>query len=71
MLDDIMRRLILYPAGMKFSQILRYRTRVEIVVAFVALLELLKDGRIRAEQSSMTNEIFLVPTAKAWDFVTE
>lgn len=71
MLDDIMRRLMLYPTGMKFSQLLRYRSRVEIVVAFVALLELLKEGKIRAEQSSMANEIFLVPTSKAWDFVDE
>lgn len=71
MLDDIMRRLMLSPTGMKFSQLLRYRSRVEIVVAFVALLELLKEGRIRAEQSSMGNEIFLVPTAKAWDFVDD
>lgn len=71
MINDIMRRLIINPGGMKFSQLLRYQTRVEIVVAFVALLELLKDGKIRAEQSSQANEIFLVPTTKAWDFIDE
>ena len=71
MIDDIMRRLILNPSGMKFTHLLRYRTRVEIVVAFVALLELLKDGRIRAEQSAMANEIFIVPTSKAWDLITQ
>lgn len=67
MITDIMRRLILNPRGMKFTHLLRYRTRVEIVVAFIALLELLKDGKIRAEQSNV-NDIFLVPTEKAWDF---
>lgn len=71
MLDDIMRRLMLHPAGMKFSQLLRYRSRVEIVVAFVALLELLKEGRVRAEQSSLSHDIFLVPTSKAWDYINE
>ena len=71
MLDDIMRRLMINPAGMKFSQLLRYRSRVEIVVAFVALLELLKEGRVRAEQSSPSHDIFLVPTAKAWDYINE
>ena len=71
MVDDIMRRLILNPAGMKFTNLLRDRSRVEIVVAFVALLELLKEGRIRAEQSSMANEIFIVPTSKAWDLITQ
>jgi len=68
---DMMRRLLLSPQGMKFSRLLRYHSRVEIVVAFLALLELLKGGRIRAEQSSKTNEIFLVPTDKAWDFEQE
>ena len=71
MLDDIMRRLMLHPAGMKFSQLLRYRSRVEIVVAFVALLELLKEGQVRAEQSSPAHDIFLVPTTKAWDYINE
>lgn len=71
MIDDIMRRMILHPTGMKFTSLLRYRSRVEIVVAFVAILELLKDGRIRAEQSYMANEIFLVPTPKAWDCIAQ
>ncbi|MGI6449589.1 MAG: segregation and condensation protein A [Desulfitobacteriia bacterium] len=71
MITDIMRRMILNPRGMKFTQLLRYRSRVEIVVAFIALLELLKDGKLKAEQSRPDNDIFIVPTAKAWDFRNE
>jgi segregation and condensation protein A len=71
MINDIMRKMIINPNGIKFSQLLRYQTKIEVVAAFVALLELLKDGKIRAEQSSQANEIFLVPTAKAWDFINE
>lgn len=71
MVTDITRRLILAPSGMKFSQLLRYGSRIEIVVAFIAMLELLKDGRIRAEQSDKGNDIYIVPTPKAWDFTNE
>jgi segregation and condensation protein A len=71
MITDIMRRMILNPRGMRFTQLLRYRSKVEIVVAFIALLELLKDGKIKAEQSENTKDIFLVPTEKAWDFANE
>lgn len=71
MINDIMRRIILNPKGLRFSQLLRYRSRVEVVIAFIALLELLKDGKVRAEQSEKNNDIFLVPTNKAWDFIDE
>lgn len=71
MIRDIMRRIILNPRGLRFTQLLRYRSRVEIVISFLALLELLKDGKIRAEQSEKMNDIFLVPTQKAWDFMDE
>ncbi len=71
MITDIMRRMLINPKGMKFSQLLRHNSRVEIVVAFLAILDLLKDGKIRAEQSSQGNGIFIVPTEKAWDFKNE
>jgi segregation and condensation protein A len=71
MITDIMRRMILNPKGMKFVHLLRYRSKVEIVVAFIALLELLKDGKIKAEQSTDSRDIFLVPTEKAWDFANK
>lgn len=71
MISDIMRRMILNPKGVRFTQLLRYRSRVEIVVAFIALLELLKEGKIRAEQSNQASDIFLVPTENAWDFANK
>ncbi|RNC28739.1 MAG: Segregation and condensation protein A [Candidatus Dichloromethanomonas elyunquensis] len=71
MIDDIMRRMILNPKGMRFIQLLRYKTRAETVVAFVAILELLKEGKIRAEQGEKRNDIFIVPTDRAWDLINE
>lgn len=68
MVNDILRRMLLSPRGMMFTQLLRYQTRVEIVVAFLALLELLKDGKVRAEQSGHSKDIFIFPTDKAWNF---
>jgi segregation and condensation protein A len=69
MINDIMRRMILSPKGMLFSQLLRYKSKIEVVVSFVAVLELLKEGRIRAEQSQNASDIFIAPTDKAWDFI--
>lgn len=71
MMNDILRRIILSTKGVSFSQLLHYRSRVEIVVAFIALLELLKNGKIRAEQSGHSKDIFLVPTDRAWEFAEE
>jgi segregation and condensation protein A len=69
MLDDVMRRVLLHPKGMRFSQLLRTRVRMEMVVSFLALLELLKSGKVRAEQSAVLSEIMLFPTDKAWEFI--
>ncbi|KLU63247.1 segregation and condensation protein A [Peptococcaceae bacterium CEB3] len=71
MLKDVWRRVLWHPRGIGFRRLLRTPDRLEAVVAFLAVLELLKDGRIRAEQSSSGNEIFLFPTAKAWEFAEE
>ncbi|NLM20455.1 MAG: segregation/condensation protein A [Peptococcaceae bacterium] len=71
MTKDIIRRMIIHPRGMKFTQLLRQKTRIEIVVAFLSILELLKEGRIRAEQTKKDSDIFIVPTEKAWDFNNE
>lgn len=71
MLKDVWRRVLLHPQGIGLHLLLRTRCRLEVVVAFLALLELLKDGRIRAEQSSARSEIFLFPTSKAWEFIEE
>jgi len=67
-LEDILRRIILHPGGLRFSQLLRRPRRMEIVVSFLALLELLKSGKIRCEQTSQYGEIFVFPTEKAWEF---
>jgi segregation and condensation protein A len=71
MTKDIIRRMIIHPRGMKFTQLLRHKTRIEVVVAFLSILELLKEGRIRAEQTGKDSDIFVVPTEKAWDFNNE
>ncbi|ADY56151.1 condensin subunit ScpA [Syntrophobotulus glycolicus DSM 8271] len=71
MIRDILKRIILHPKGVSFKQLLRLHTRIEIIIAFLSLLELLKDGIIRSEQSGTANDFFLVPTEKAWDFIEE
>ncbi|MGI1658593.1 MAG: segregation and condensation protein A [Desulfitobacterium sp.] len=68
MVDDVLRRVILQPRGVRFSQLIRGTKRMEIIVSFLALLELLKSGKIHCEQSSQNEEIFLFPTEKAWEF---
>lgn len=70
MVEDILRKAILSPQGLRFTNLLRYKTKVEIVVAFIALLELLKEGKIKAEQSNK-HDIFIIPTERAWDFREE
>jgi len=68
MMNDIIRKLILKPKGIKFREILKYGSKIEIIIAFIALLELLKDGKVKSEQRGKYNDIFIVPTEKAWDF---
>jgi segregation and condensation protein A len=71
MIRDILKRIILHPKGVSFRQLLRYHNRMEIIIAFLSLLELLKDGIVSSEQSSTPNDFFIVPTEKAWDFIEE
>lgn len=68
MMDDVLRRVILHPHGSRFSQLIRGNTRMEVIVSFLALLELLKVGKIRCEQSSPRQDIHLFPTDKALEF---
>lgn len=68
MMDDVLRRVILHPHGTRFSQLIRGNTRMEVIVSFLALLELLKTGKIRCEQSIPYQDIHLFPTEKAWEF---
>ncbi|MFA6809257.1 MAG: segregation/condensation protein A, partial [Eubacteriales bacterium] len=71
MIANIVKRIIINPKGISFKQIISYGSRMEIVVAFLSILELLKDGKIRAEQLTNQNDIFLVPTDKLWEFEEE
>ncbi|WP_088226443.1 segregation/condensation protein A [Desulfosporosinus sp. FKB] len=71
MLADVMRRVLLHPKGLRFTHLLRSGSRMEIVVSFLALLELLKAGKVRAEQSAVLSDIMLFPTEKAWEFIEE
>lgn len=68
MMDDVLRRVILHPQGTRFSQLIRGNSRMEVIVSFLALLELLKSGKIRCEQSSLRQDIHLFPTEKALEF---
>ncbi|EHQ88150.1 segregation and condensation protein A [Desulfosporosinus youngiae] len=71
MLADVLRRVILHPKGMRFNQLMRIGSRMEIIVSFLALLELLKSGKVRAEQAAWVSDILLFPTKKAWEFTVE
>lgn len=68
MVSDVLRRVILQPRGLRFSQLIRGNTRMEVIVSFLALLELLKSGKIRCEQSAEQQDIHVFPTEKAWEF---
>lgn len=65
---DMLRRVILHPNGTRFSQLIRGNTRMEVIVSFLALLELLKSGKVHCEQSAPQHDIHLFPTEKAWEF---
>ena len=71
MLADVLRRVLLHPKGIRFYQLMRVGSRMEMIVSFLALLELLKAGKVRAEQPAMMSDIMLFPTKKAWDFTEE
>ncbi|MGI6119415.1 MAG: segregation and condensation protein A [Desulfosporosinus sp.] len=68
MLTDVLRRVLLHPNGMRFRQLMRIRSRKEMVVSFLALLELLQSGKVRVEQSTLQSDIMIFPTKKAWEF---
>lgn len=59
-MKEIMHRLIIKPKGIAFCDMFRLMaTRVEIVVTFLALLELIKLGKIRVHQSNSFGEIMI------------
>ncbi|MFZ5640882.1 MAG: segregation and condensation protein A [Bacillota bacterium] len=59
-MKEIMHRLFFQPKGIAFRDLFRMRaTRVEIVVTFLGLLELIKLGKIRVYQSKNFGEIMI------------
>jgi len=71
MLADVLRRVLLHPKGMRFYQLMRSGSRMEMVVSFLVLLELLQSGKVRAEQLTVLSDIIIFPTPKAWEFTEE
>lgn len=66
--NDVLRRVILQPQGLRFQQLMRHNSRIEAIMVFLALLELLKLGKVKAEQAAGKADIFIFPTPKAWEF---
>lgn len=59
-MKEINRRLVFQPNGIVFKELFRGRTtRVEVVVTFLALLELIKLRRIQVYQSKLFGEIMI------------
>lgn len=59
---EVVRRVFANPLGIEFSCLFDLPCpRAEIVITFLALLELLRLGRVHAEQCSRTSEILLTP----------
>lgn len=62
MIAQVLRRLVLYPQGMLFDQIFsRQSSRGEIVVTFLAVLELLHTGQVQLIQRAPFAEIIIKP----------
>ncbi|MHB8124132.1 MAG: segregation and condensation protein A [Desulfitobacteriaceae bacterium] len=71
MINDVLRRVILQPQGIRFQQLIRQDSRIEAVMVFLALLELLKRGKVKAEQAGTQADILIFSTQKAWEFTEE
>ncbi|MDD2211378.1 MAG: segregation/condensation protein A [Desulfitobacteriaceae bacterium] len=67
-INDVLRRVILQPRGMRFQKLMHHNSRLEAIMVFLALLELLKSGKVKAEQVDRQADIFIFPTPKAWEF---
>ncbi|WP_051688152.1 segregation and condensation protein A [Desulfofalx alkaliphila] len=61
-IGHILRRLVLYPKGMPFrAAFSKNASRAEIIVTFLALLELLRMGQVELEQKDRNAEIMILP----------
>ncbi|CCO08997.1 segregation and condensation protein A [Desulforamulus hydrothermalis] len=63
---QLMARLLLYPQGLLFSHLFAEKTTLsDIVVTFLAVLELLKTGQIEARQCDTFGEITILRRTQA------
>jgi segregation and condensation protein A len=61
---EVARKVLASPDGIEFSRLFDLPCpRAEIVITFLALLELLRLGRVRAEQRKPNADILLTPAA--------
>ncbi|MCL4440765.1 MAG: segregation/condensation protein A [Firmicutes bacterium] len=64
-MKEIMRRLFFQSSGIAFKDLFRPRvTRVEVIVTFLALLELIKGGKTRVYQSRAFGDIMIYSVDK-------
>lgn len=64
-MKEIMRRLFFQSRGLTFRDLFRPKvSRVEVIVTFLALLELIKLGKVRAYQSGAFAEIMIYSREK-------
>ncbi|PKM43601.1 MAG: segregation/condensation protein A [Firmicutes bacterium HGW-Firmicutes-8] len=64
-MKEIMRRLFFQKQGITFKDLFRSKvSRVEIIVTFLALLELIRRGRLKAYQSKVFGEIMIYSIEK-------
>lgn len=61
-MKEIERRLWEFPDGLRFDQLVSERpTRLEVIVTFLAVLELARRGRITVEQRQVLGPILIYP----------
>ena len=64
-MKEIMRRLFFQKQGITFKDLFRPKvSKVEIIVTFLALLELIRKGRLKAYQSKVFGEIMIYSSEK-------
>ena len=65
-MEYIQRRVRESPHGLSFlDTVSESPTKIEVIVTFLAILELIRRGRISVEQRSMQDEIRIYPVARA------
>lgn len=66
MIDEIKERLAMHPEGIKFEQVFETaKSKIHLVVGFLALLELSKTAYLKVQQSEAYGTIYLLPNQLA------